>query len=152
MIAAGQRISDRGECFDAELVREFIVAALGHDAAQDAVDEVIFDHVVAGLGNPAAVAASLRPIVDEILDVATREDWQVIADGLIADARELERATASGSRRRLGDLLRQIFLVRPTQVRQRLLGVWLIVEKVANKLQSMTGIIEHVSPGKHPDP
>src|ERR1700742_4231044 len=89
MIAA-ERIGDRGGRFDAELVRAFILTALDHDAARDAVDELLFDHVVAGRFHSSTVAASLRPIVEEIVGAATPGDWQVIADRLIAEARELE--------------------------------------------------------------
>jgi hypothetical protein len=88
--AGGQRISEQGGTFDAGLVCDFIRAALGHDAAADAADELIFDHVVVGRFHSSLVAESLRPIIDEILEAATREDWQAVADRLIAEARELE--------------------------------------------------------------
>lgn len=90
MTAAGQRISEQGGTFDAGLVCDFIRAALSHDAAADAADELIFDHVVVGRFHSSLVAESLRPIIDEILEAATREDWQAVADRLIGEARELE--------------------------------------------------------------
>jgi hypothetical protein len=92
-----------------ELVRDFIVAALDHDAARDAVDELLFDHVVAGHLHSSVVAASLRPIVEEIIGAATPDDWQAITDELIADARELEVAATSARPKpsRLGRRLTQ---------------------------------------------
>lgn len=98
MTAAGQRISERGGTFDAALVCDFIQAALSHDAAADAADELIFDHVVAGRFHSSLVAESLRPIIDEILEAATREDWQAVADRLIGEARELEAEARANSR------------------------------------------------------
>jgi hypothetical protein len=103
MIVA-ERVGLRGERFDAELVRQFILSALDHDAAQAAVDELVFDHVVADHVPASAVAGSLRPILDEILGAATWDDWQVIANRLIVDARELEagarvRSSTYGFRR-----------------------------------------------------
>lgn len=152
MIAA-ERIGDRGGRFDAELVRAFILTALDHDAARDAVDELVFDHVVAGRFHPSTVAASLRPIVEEIVGAATSGDWQVIADRLIAEARELEESARSGSGRshRLSHRVRQILLMGAAKVREGLLGVRLVVEKVSHKFQAVSGVVKNVRLGQHPD-
>jgi hypothetical protein len=88
MNATDKRISEQGNTFDASLIRDFIVAALDHDAASDAVTDLLFEHVVAGRYHPSVVADSLRPIIDEILETATCEDWQGAADRLIEEARE----------------------------------------------------------------
>jgi len=114
---APERIGDRGARFDAELLRAFILTALDHDAARDAVDELLFDHVVAGRLRPSTVAASLRAIVEEIVTAAAPGDWQVIADRLIAEARELEASARpperqAGLPRRIARTLRR-WALRP---------------------------------------
>jgi aspartate/glutamate racemase len=90
MNVSERRTTESGGTFDADLLRAFIAAALGHDAAQNAVNELIFEHVVTGRYHPSLVAELLRPIIDEILEAAAREDWQAVADRLIGEARELE--------------------------------------------------------------
>jgi hypothetical protein len=63
------------------------------------------------------VAESLRPIIDEILEAATREDWQAVADRLIAEARELEAEAVPKRSRPLARLRRLaascLRLIRP---------------------------------------
>jgi hypothetical protein len=46
------------------------------------------DHVVGGRCHPSVVAEALRPMIDEILNTATNEDWNRIAADLIVEARE----------------------------------------------------------------
>lgn len=44
---------------------------------------------IAGHYHPSVVAESLPSFIREILGAATREDWQAVADKLIAEAREV---------------------------------------------------------------
>jgi len=90
------RTSKKGRTFDAGLIRSFIHEALAHDAIADTINELLFGHVVEGRYHPSVIADSLRPYIDEILNTATREDWNAVAGELIADAREtLEPAHAA---------------------------------------------------------
>lgn len=70
-------------------IRSFLRAALGHDTTVDALNELIFDHVVWDRMHPSVVASSLPSIINEILETATFEDWQALADELISEGREL---------------------------------------------------------------
>ena len=54
----------------------------------------MFDHVVHGRMHPSVVASSLPAYIEEVLQTATVEDWQAVADDLIADARELQEGEA----------------------------------------------------------
>jgi hypothetical protein len=85
---AEERATEQGNVFDAALVRSFIHAALAHDAVADHVHELLYDHVAERRFHPSVVAASLRPIITEVLDAATAADWQTVADELAADARD----------------------------------------------------------------
>lgn len=87
------RTTEQGNTISVDLLRDFILHALSHDAAQDRVNDLLFEHVVNGRFHPSVVAESLRPTIDEILEVATRADWQGVADQLIDMAREIEGTT-----------------------------------------------------------
>lgn len=84
-----QRVTVRGNRIDVTLLRGFLKRTLEDDAVADTVDELIFDHVVAGRYHPSVVAENLPSYIEEILGVATSEDWQAVADELIAEAREV---------------------------------------------------------------
>lgn len=87
-MATEKRTSEQGTVFDASLVRGFLLMALGHDAIIDCVNDLLFEHVMEGKYHPSVVAASLEPIIDEVLGVATFEDWEWVARALTADACE----------------------------------------------------------------
>ena len=53
------------------------------DAVADAVNDLLFEHVVAGRHHPSVVAETLPSYIEEILNAARREDWQAVADELI---------------------------------------------------------------------
>lgn len=76
-----------GETIAAQLVRDFILAALRHDAIQDVLSEQLFERLERDEANPDALAGALVPMIEEVLDVATAEDLQGIASCLIDDAR-----------------------------------------------------------------
>ena len=81
------RITEQGNTFDGALVHDFLQRALAHDAAIDQVLDLVHNHLERR-HNRTVVAASLKPILAEIIDAATDDDWQAIADQLITDARE----------------------------------------------------------------
>lgn len=78
------------EAADAEAVwaagearRRFLMTALSHDAADEAVTELLFDHVVRGRDHWTVVASSLAPILTEVAMVADEADWVAVADHLL---------------------------------------------------------------------
>ncbi len=75
---------------DITALRSFLKRALEDDALADPVNELLFEHVVAGRYHPSVVAESLLSYLNEILNTATREDWQAVTDELIAEAREVD--------------------------------------------------------------
>lgn len=83
------RVTEGGARIDVDLVRAFLKRTLEDDALTDPVNDLLFDHVVAGRFHPSVVAESLPGYINEILNAASREDWQAVADELIAEAREL---------------------------------------------------------------
>jgi hypothetical protein len=60
-------------------VRDLLIRALGHDAVEDAVTELLFEHVVGGRYERAGVAGLLRLRIQDALHASTGEDWQAIA-------------------------------------------------------------------------
>jgi hypothetical protein len=71
-------------------IRAFLARLLSDELIADAVSDLFFEHVVAGRYHPSMVAASLRPIVEEVLNTTTAADWQAVAERLIAEAREVD--------------------------------------------------------------
>lgn len=57
---------------------------------------MLYDHIVCGRYHPSVIAESLRPLIDEALSTATVQDWQRVADDLIADARQTVAADTDG--------------------------------------------------------
>lgn len=103
--ALGQRVTEQGNTIDVALLRGFLKRALEDDAVADAVNDLLFAHVVPGRYHPSVVAQTLPSYIEEILGAAKREDWQAVADQLISETRELDggwevrphsRSTASG--------------------------------------------------------
>ncbi len=87
-MATETRTSEQGRVFDAATVRDFLLIALGHNAVIDQVDDMLFEHVMNRRYHPAVIATHMRSIVEEVLGVATFEDWNCVTSALIADARE----------------------------------------------------------------
>ncbi len=83
-----KRESEQGSIFSVATIREFLLAALSHDAVTDAVDAMLFEHIVEGRLHPSVITENLRPLITEVLDVATSEDWHYVCCKLIEDARE----------------------------------------------------------------
>ena len=63
--------------------RRFLTTALGHDAVDDAVTELLFEHVVEGRYHWTVVANSLAPLLSEVTQVAADADWIAAADHLL---------------------------------------------------------------------
>ena len=101
IMATEQRTSEQGTTFDATLIQGFILNALSDDAVSDRVNDLLFEHVVEGRYHPSVIAESLRPMIDEILQTATFDDWNAVAKQLTVDARETlgDTAAAAGSPR-----------------------------------------------------
>lgn len=77
--------------------RRFLTAALGHDAVDDGVTELLFEHVVLGRYHWTVVANSLAPILSEATGVADESDWAAVADHLLDP--EAPVSDPEGSRR-----------------------------------------------------
>lgn len=98
MTARGEeRVSEQGNRFDVALLRGFLKRALADDAVADPVNELLFEHVVAGRFHRSVVAETLPSYIEEILGTVTSEDWQAVADELIDGAREVAGETAEAS-------------------------------------------------------
>lgn len=88
--AVQQRQTEQGNTIDVALLRGFLKRALEDDAVADPVNDLLFEHVVAGRFHPSVVAETFPAYIDEILNAATREDWQAVADELIGEARKID--------------------------------------------------------------
>jgi aminoglycoside/choline kinase family phosphotransferase len=82
------RVTANGEKIAVDLLRAFLKRTLEDDAVADPVNDLLFDHIVAGRLHPSVVAENLPTHINATLSAATREDWQAVADELIAEARE----------------------------------------------------------------
>lgn len=85
-----RRTSEQGNVFEVAAIRAFLARLLSDDLIADAVNDLLFEHVVAGRYHPSVVAASLRPIIEEVLNTTTAADWQAVAERVIAEAREVD--------------------------------------------------------------
>jgi hypothetical protein len=86
-----ERTSPGGTIYVAETVRDFIWSALRHEAVSDDVTQLQVDFLQGKL-DAAALAAKLRPLLEEAVAAATDADWSRITCDLIADAQELRQA------------------------------------------------------------
>ena len=93
---APRRQTEQGNVIDIALIRGFLKRALEDDAVADPVNDLLFEHVVAGRFHPSVVAENLPGYINEILETATREDWHAVADELIAEAREIDGEARRG--------------------------------------------------------
>lgn len=88
--AREDRETEQGNRIDVAMLRGFLKRALEDDAVADPVNELLFEYVVVGHLHASVVAETLPSYIHEILGAATREDWQAVADELIAEAREAD--------------------------------------------------------------
>lgn len=89
-----ERRTASGEQIDPALLRGFLRRALADDALAEQVNDLLFEHVVERRHHPSVVAEELSRQIGEVLIAARREDWQAVADDLIAEAREVEGVAA----------------------------------------------------------
>lgn len=94
-----ERRTASGERIAIALLRGFLKRALGDEALVDRVNDLLFDHVVGGRLHTSVVIEVLSRQIGEIVSAARYEDWQAVADELIAEARELEGAPQAGQLR-----------------------------------------------------
>jgi hypothetical protein len=80
------RTSGLETLFDAATLRDFLRAALRHEAVSDAVAQLGFESLVAGRTTPSQLSAKLRPLLEEALATPTDADFLAIACDVIADA------------------------------------------------------------------
>jgi hypothetical protein len=88
--ASEDRDTEQGNRIDVAMLRGFLKRALEDDAVADPVNELLFEYVVVGNLHSSVVAETLPSYISEILGAATSEDWQTVADELIAEAREVD--------------------------------------------------------------
>ncbi len=84
-----ERVTEQGNTISVDLLRGFLKRTLADDAITDSVNDLLFEHVVARRYHPSVIAESLPAYINELVECATREDWQAVADELIAEAREV---------------------------------------------------------------
>ena len=84
------RVTEQGNKIGVAMIRGFLKRVLADDAVADEVANLLFEHVVGRRFHPSVVAATLPGYINEILEAATQEDWQAVADELIAEAREMD--------------------------------------------------------------
>jgi hypothetical protein len=147
-MATETRTSEQGNRFSVALVRNFLLNALGHDAVVDEVNELFFDHVVGHRHHASVIATNLKPMLEEVLSVATAEDWDWVTRALTAEACEalgvehpLDHAPKKA--RALGNLdagelrekLAEIYTQRPVSLSQALRVLWIV-----RRLSQQTGI------------
>lgn len=82
---------------DSEQVRDLLLRALSHDAVEDAVNELLFEHVVGGRYERSEVAALLRLKIQDALHAATGEDWEAIAEAYVDSDSDLDPAAMGES-------------------------------------------------------
>ena len=70
------------------VVRMFLLTALEHDAATDAVHDLIYAHVTEGKYHPTTIPAKLHRVILDVLRQATPDDWDWVARTFISQASE----------------------------------------------------------------
>lgn len=84
-----ERVTEQDNRIDVAMLRSFLKRALEDDALADPVNELLFEYVVVGHLHRSVVVETLPSYINEILNTATREDWQAVTDEMIAEAREV---------------------------------------------------------------
>jgi hypothetical protein len=70
------------------ILRDFLMAALRHEAIADILIERMAFQAERGELDAHRLSAVLPELIPQLLDVATNQDWMAIADALIEDMRE----------------------------------------------------------------
>jgi len=97
--ASNTRISEQGNTFSSEQIQGFILAALANNAVVDEINDLLFKHIVQGKLHPSVLTESLHPIIKEVLETATHEDWTAVTVQLTTEARESLGAEITASPR-----------------------------------------------------
>ena len=71
-----------------DVLRDFLMQALRHDAIRDVLIERMTSRAERGNLDAFSLSAILPDLIAEVLVVTTNEDWMAIADVLIEDMRE----------------------------------------------------------------
>jgi hypothetical protein len=82
-MATEKRTSERGTVFDAALLREFLLAALEHDAVTDRVDQLLLDHL-RKCEEYTVDAEDFKQLIKEVLSAAWYIDWEWVEQTLKA--------------------------------------------------------------------
>lgn len=77
-----------GETIPVAVLRDFVLAALRHDAISDVLIERMVSRAERGRLDAHSLSALLPELIDDVLGAAAAEDWLAIADALIEDTRE----------------------------------------------------------------
>lgn len=64
---------------------DYALSVLRHDALRPRLEEVIASHRSDGSLDPVNLGGELRPLIEEMLDCTSEEDWQVAALCLIEE-------------------------------------------------------------------
>jgi hypothetical protein len=64
---------------------DYALSVVTHEAVRPRLEEVMAAHRADGSLDPAAVGGELRPLVEEMLDLTSEEDWQIAALCLIEE-------------------------------------------------------------------
>lgn len=86
------------------------MAALRHDATDDAVTGLLFEHVVRGRCHRTVVANSLEPILGDVAAAAEDADWTAVLDHVLDP--EAPVADPQGSRRSETGTVFDVSLIR----------------------------------------
>jgi hypothetical protein len=77
-----------GDTITPGVLRDFLLNALRHEAILDVLGELIAHHAAGDSLEASALSASLPTLITEILDAATVEDWEIVAERLIDAGRD----------------------------------------------------------------
>ncbi|MGE0066630.1 MAG: hypothetical protein AB7T48_04675 [Solirubrobacterales bacterium] len=78
-----------GDLISAEVLRDFLVSALRHDAVRDELTALLVSSLRGGWADSEALGGNLRRLLLEIIDAAEPGDWEAVAALHLGDAREL---------------------------------------------------------------
>lgn len=77
-----------GDTITAGVLRDFLLNALRHEAILDVLTESVAHHAAEDSLQASVLSASLPTLITEILDAATVEDWEIVAERLIDAGRD----------------------------------------------------------------
>lgn len=78
-----------GGLISAEVLCDFLVSALRHDAVRDELTALMVSSLRGGWADSEALGGNLRRLLLDVIDAAERGDWEAIAALHLGDARDL---------------------------------------------------------------